>query len=1531
MDMNYPESAEGQIVSGLPEPQGLYHPSQEHDACGIGFVANIKGEKSHDIIEKGIQILINLTHRGACGCDPETGDGAGLLIQIPHAFFARETAQLGFTLPAPGEYGVGMCFLPVEPNERREAEGILERIIREEGLTVLGWRDTPLDINSIGRVARASQPYIEQIFVGHEESYTQDELERKLYVIRKRAEVEVPAAEGIINHAMFYLPSLSSRTIVYKGLLLAPQIANFYLELSDPDVTSALCLVHQRFSTNTFPTWPLAHPFRLVAHNGEINTMRGNVNWMNARQSILESPLFGDDLKKLFPIIQPGGSDSAAFDNALELLVQSGRSLPHAVAMLIPEAWDGNPHMDDAKKAFYEYHCSLMEPWDGPAAITFTDGRVIGATLDRNGLRPARYVVTHDGLAVLASEAGVLPVLPEEVKMKGRLQPGKMFVIDLEQGRIVSDKEIKEQLANRQPYAQWLSENQITLDTLPEPARVHALEEATLVQRQRAFGYNDEDVRNLMLPMAVNGEEPIGSMGTDTPLACLSDKPQPLFNYFKQLFAQVTNPPIDPIREQMVMSMVSYIGTERNILAETPRHCHTLKLPHPIITNLDLEKLRRMAVGDFLTMTLFTMFQAADGEAGLRRALDALCRRATLAIQSGYTIIILSDRGIDSGWAPIPSLLAMTALHNHLIREGTRTQVALILESGEPREVMHYALLIGYGASAINPYLAIETLEDMAARGILPENITAEKAVANYTKAINKGLLKVFSKMGISTLQSYRGAQVFEAIGLNETLVNGYFTGTPSRIEGVGLDVLAHEAVLKHQGAFHPVEGDTELPVGGNYAYRLRGEYHLLNPASIAKVQHAIRSNNFATFKEYTDMVDEQNRQLCTLRGLFQFRKSKSVPLAEVEPATEIVRRFATGAMSFGSISKEAHETLAIAMNRIGGRSNTGEGGEDEARFKPDANGDSRRSSIKQVASGRFGVTVNYLVNADELQIKMAQGAKPGEGGQLPGHKVDEVIAKVRHSVPGVGLVSPPPHHDIYSIEDLAQLIFDLKNANPAARISVKLVAEVGVGTVAAGVAKAHADVVLISGYDGGTGASPLTSLKHAGSPWELGLAETQQVLVMNDLRSRIRVQTDGKLSTGRDVAIAALLGAEEFGFSTMPLVAMGCIMMRKCHLNTCPVGIATQDPRLRAKFQGQPEDVINYFFFIAEQVREIMAQLGFRKMDDMIGRVDKLDARAAVEHWKARGLDFSNVLYNPPAPSRVARRCTILQNHGLDEALDYKIIDLTREAVERRTPVEIQLPIRNVHRTVGAMLSGEIARRYGSAGLPDGTIRCRFTGSAGQSFGAFLAKGVSLELEGDANDYVGKGLSGGSIVVYPPRTSTFVPEENILIGNVVLYGATSGEAFFNGVAGERFAVRNSGATAVVEGVGDHGCEYMTNGLVVVLGKTGRNFAAGMSGGIAYVLDEHGDFSHYRCNKASVDLERVFDPEDQQTLKTLIYRHFEATGSPRARWVLENWIAMLPKFVKVFPHEFRRVLAKQAAVATIQVIPPVETRAALHG
>jgi glutamate synthase domain-containing protein 2/glutamate synthase domain-containing protein 1/glutamate synthase domain-containing protein 3 len=1501
--------SELRVRQGFPAPQGLYDPRLEHDACGIGFVANIKGHRSHDIIVKGIQVLVNLTHRGACGCDPETGDGAGVLIQIPHAFFARECARLGFTLPPAGEYGVGMTFLPVERHPRLLCEGIIERIVREEGLTVLGWRDTPIEGSAIGRVARASQPYIQQILVGRAKAMTEEELERKLYIVRKRAEAEI-AASDVPDKDFFYIPSLSARTIVYKGLLLAPQIANFYPELSDPEVVSALCLVHQRFSTNTFPTWQLAHPFRYIAHNGEINTLRGNVNWMHARQSVLASPLFGGEIKKLFPIIQAGGSDSANFDNALELLIMGGRSIEHAMAMLIPEAWSSNPHMNPEKRAFYEYHASLMEPWDGPAAIAFTDGRSIGATLDRNGLRPARYLVTEDDLIIMASETGVLPVKPENVKLKGRLQPGKMLLVDTSEGRIISDKELKRSLYRRSPYELWLRENQITLDQLPEPGREHGTDHETILSRQRAFGYTDEDLRLIVAPMAEKGEEPVGSMGTDTPLACLSDKPQPLFNYFKQLFAQVTNPPIDPIREEMVMSLISYIGTERNILDETPQHCHTLKLPHPILTNTHLEKLRRVSRGDFLATTLPMLFASEEGAKGLARALDQLCRRASLAIQSGYTLLILSDRGIDPDYAPIPSLLALAAVHNHLVREETRTQVALIIESGEPREVMHFALLIGYGASAVNPYLAIETLEDMVKRGLLEPPITFEKALLNFKKSINKGLLKTFSKMGISTLQSYRGAQVFEAIGLNRDLVEKYFTGTASRVEGVSLEVLAQEAILKHRHAFFPVtDSDTELAVGGNYQYRERGEYHLFNPLTISKLQHAVAQQNPQTFKEYTDLIDHKNRQLCTLRGLLEIKKSvHPIPIGEVEPAKEIVKRFATGAMSFGSISKEAHETLAIAMNRIGGKSNTGEGGEDEARFKPDASGDLRRSAVKQVASARFGVTTNYLVNADELQIKMAQGAKPGEGGQLPGHKVDQEIARVRHSIPGVGLISPPPHHDIYSIEDLAQLIYDLKNANPRARVSVKLVAEVGVGTVAAGVSKAHADVVLISGDSGGTGASPLSSIKHAGVPWELGLAETQQVLVLNDLRGRIRVQTDGKLQTGRDVTIAALLGAEEFGFSTAPLISMGCIMMRKCHLNTCPVGIATQDPELRKKFHGKPEDVINFFFFIAEQVRGYMAQMGFRTFDEMVGRVDMLDARLAIDHWKAKGLDLSMILYNPPTPSRIARRCIQPQDHGLSQALDYRLIDHAREAIDNATPLEIKLPIRNVHRTVGAMLSGEIARKYGSAGLAHDTIRFQFSGSAGQSFGAFLVKGVTLELEGDANDYVGKGLSGGKLIVYPPRNSTFLPEENILIGNTVLYGATSGEAYFNGMAGERFAVRNSGATAVVEGLGDHGCEYMTKGLVVVLGKTGRNFAAGMSGGIAYVLDEKGDFAEKRCNTAAVDLEPLATDEEVQQLYALIADHVAATGSPRGKWILEKWTEMLPRFVRVFPHEYKRVL-----------------------
>ncbi len=1475
----------------------------------MGLVANIRGEKSHEIIRKGLEVLINLTHRGAAGCDPETGDGAGILIQIPHAFFARECAELGITLPAEGQYGVAMCFLPVERHSRLLCEGVFERIAQEEGLTVLGWRDTPVNGDAIGREARRSQPYIEQLFLRRPQDLDEASFERLLYRVRRRTENEIAASE-IEDKETFYVPSCSCRTIIYKGLMLAPQIEKFYFELANPLVTSALALIHQRFSTNTFPSWKLAHPYRYVCHNGEINTIRGNVSWMNARQSILKNPLHGDKIGDLFPVIVPGGSDSASIDNAVEFLYQSGRSLPHVMAMLIPEAWAGNPDMDEDKRAFYEYHASLMEPWDGPAAIAFTDGRVIGATLDRNGLRPGRYIVTKDDLVVLASEAGVIEVPAEDVLKKGRLQPGRMFLVDTVQQRIVSDAEIKKQLAARRPYGEWLKQQQVKLDALPEPARVIGSNPETLLRRQRACGYSEEDLRILLAPMATQGEEPVGSMGTDVPLACLSDRPQPLFNYFKQLFAQVTNPPIDPIREELVMSLISYIGTERNILDETPENCHTLRLPHPILTNRDLEKLRRVSSGDLLATTLPALFRAEDGEKGLKHALEDLGVRASHAVDSGYTLIIISDRGVDATYAPIPSLLAMAAVHNRLVLEETRTQVALIIESGEPREVMHFALLIGYGASAINPYLAIETIHDLKRRRLLPENITAEYAEKNFIKAINKALLKTFSKMGISTLQSYRGAQVFEAVGLNKSLVDTYFPGTASRIEGVGLDVLAREAQMKHLYAFQPLtDSETDLVVGGQYQFRIDGEYHLLNPLTISKVQHAVNTNNAATFQEYTDLIDGQNRTLCTLRGLFQLKYLDTpIPIDEVEPAKEIVKRFTTGAMSFGSISKEAHETLAIAMNRLGGMSNTGEGGEDEARFKRDANGDLRRSAVKQVASGRFGVTTNYLVNATELQIKMAQGAKPGEGGQLPGHKVDEVIARIRYSIPGVGLISPPPHHDIYSIEDLAQLIYDLKNVNPQARIAVKLVSEVGVGTVAAGVSKAHADVVLISGDTGGTGASPLSSIKHAGLPWELGLAETQQVLLLNDLRSRIRVQTDGKLQTGRDVVIAALLGAEEFGFATMPLVSMGCIMMRKCHLNTCPVGIATQDPMLRERFTGTPEHVINFFFFIAEQMRQHMAKLGFRSVDEMVGRVEKIDISVADEHWKARGIDLSSILYVPTLPSRVARRRTTCQDHGIDRALDHALIAKAKPALESQTPVSASFNIRNVHRTVGAMLGGEIARKYGSAGLPDGTIHYKFRGSAGQSFGAFVPQGVTLELEGDANDYLGKGLSGGRIVAYPPKTSSFLPEESILVGNVVLYGATGGEAFLNGIAGERFAVRNSGATAVVEGVGDHGCEYMTKGLVIVLGSTGRNFAAGMSGGITFVYDDQGDFSTRRCNKASVDLEPLVDPADIELVQGLLARHRDLTGSPRAAWVLEHWADAQPKFIKVFPHEYKRVL-----------------------
>ncbi len=1452
----------------------LYDARNEHDACGIGFIVNINAERSHDIVSKGIQILANLSHRGASGSDSKTGDGAGITIQIPHKFFIQECEKIGFKLPQEGEYGVGMIFLPVEPQQRFQCEAIIEQITQEEGLTVAGWRDTPVDADAIGRVARVSQPYIEQIFIRKADGMSREELDRKLFIIRKRAESEI-AASDIRDKSYFYIPSMSSWTIVYKGLLLAQQIARFYKELSEPDTMSALCMVHQRFSTNTFPSWQLAHPFRYLCHNGEINTLRGNVNWMNARQSVYKSKVFGDDIEKLFPIIQQNGSDSAALDNTVELLTLNGRSLPHAMTMLIPEAWDTATEMSPEKHAFYEYHASLMEPWDGPAAVAFTDGKIIGATLDRNGLRPARYAVTNDNTLIMASETGVLNIEPENIKHKGCLEPGKMLLVDLSEKRIIPDEEIKARLAQRQPYAKWIRENQILLEKLPEPPRKFGFSPEDLLKRQRVFGYSDEDIRMIITPMVINGEEPIGSMGSDMPLACLSDKPQLMFNYFKQNFAQVTNPPIDSIREEFVMSLTGYIGTEGNLLDETPQQCHILKLPYPILTNRDLEKMRRVSQGDFLATMLSMLYRVKGGEKELELALDNLCRHASLAIKSGYSIIILSDRGVDEEYAPIPSLLALTAVHNHLIREKTRTQAALVIESGEPREIMHYCLLIGFGASAVNPYLAIETIEELVNRKYLPEGITFEKALYNYLKAANKGLLKTMSKMGISTLQSYRGAQVFEAIGLGKEFVDKYFSGISTRIGGVDLEVLAKEVKMKHDFAYRRItSADTELDLGGNYNFRTDGEIHTINPLTITKIQQAVRLSDYNSYKEYAQQLNDQSKNLYNLRGLIEFKKgTRSIQIEEVEPAKEIVKRFVTGAMSYGSISKEAHETLAVAMNRIGGKSNTGEGGEDEKRFKPDADGKIRRSAIKQIASGRFGVSAHYLVNADEIQIKIAQGAKPGEGGQLPGHKVDAIIARTRHSIPGVQLISPPPHHDIYSIEDLSQLIFDLKNVNPRARISVKLVSENGVGTVAAGVAKAHADAILISGDSGGTGASPLSSIMHAGIPWEIGLAETQQVLVLNDLRSRVRLQTDGKLQTGRDVAIAALLGAEEFGFATMPLISMGCIMMRKCHLNTCPVGIATQNPDLRAKFQGTPEHVINFFFFVAEELREIMAQLGFRKVDEMIGRVDMLESRKAVEHWKAKYIDLSSILHNPSAPSRFSRRSQILQDHGLSNVLDNQLIEKAKETLENQKSIEFSMPIRNEHRSVGAMLSGEIARRFGSSGLSGSTIKIHFNGSAGQSFGAFLAKGITFFLEGDANDYVGKGLSGGRLVVYPPKKSAIAPEENTVVGNVVLYGAISGEAYFNGKAGERFAIRNSGATAVVESVGAHGCEYMTNGIVVVLGPTGKNFAAGMSGGIAYVLDETGEFSATLCNRSMVDIDQL-DIKDKEKVRSTCGKTF---------------------------------------------------------
>ena len=1503
-------------------PQGLYDPAYEHDACGVGFLADLKNRKSHDIVRKALQILCNLEHRGACGCEENTGDGAGILMQMPHRFLVTEAALLGLHLPVPGEYGVGMVFLPQDEAARLRCERMIEKIVRDEGQKIIGWRTVPTDNTPIGPSARRGEPVIRQIFIRKISGLPIDNpddplgFERKLYVIRKLIENAIKHS-SVPHKEMVYLPSLSARTLIYKGMLNAPQVDAYYPDLRDPLLESALALVHSRFSTNTFPSWPRAHPYRYIAHNGEINTLRGNINWMHARESMLASDLFGDDLRKILPIIDETGSDSAMFDNVLEMLVLTGRSLPHAVMMMIPEPWSGDTTMSPEKKAFYEYHSCMMEPWDGPASIVFTDGMQIGAVLDRNGLRPSRYYVTHDDLVIMASEVGVLDVPPELVKSKGRLQPGRMFLIDLEQQRIIDDEELKEGMAREKPYAQWLKQNLVDLHDLPEAPSPHEPDHDTVLKRQQAFGYTVEDLRILMAPMASDGTEAIGSMGNDAALAVLSDRPQLLYNYFKQLFAQVTNPPVDCIREECIMSMATTIGREYNLLNPTPQSARQIKLKSPILLNHELDKLRQLegtTRGRFKSVTLPILFNPKEGAAGLERELSALCRQASTSIATGTEYIILSDRAIGPNYAPIPALLAISAVHHHLIREGTRTQVSLVLESGEPREVHHFALLIGYGAGAINPYLAFETIDDMVRQGHITK-VDGEKAIYNYVKSIDKGVMKVMSKMGISTAQSYCGAQIFEAIGLNQEVIDQYFAGTPSRVSGIGMDVIAQEVRARHDHAFteRPTNGKT-LDVGGHYQYRREGEYHLFNPETVHKLQLACRTNNFKVFQEYSKLVNDQAMRQCTLRGLMDidFASRTPIPIEEVESVEAIMKRFKSGAMSYGSISGEAHETLAIAMNRIGGKSNTGEGGEDPERYHwSNEAGDSKNSAIKQVASGRFGVNSEYLVMAKELQIKMAQGAKPGEGGQLPGHKVYPWIAKVRLSTPGVGLISPPPHHDIYSIEDLSELIHDLKNGNEHARISVKLVAEVGVGTVAAGVSKAHADVVLISGYDGGTGASPLTSIKHAGAPWELGLAETQQTLVLNELRSRIVVEVDGQLKTGRDVVIGALLGAEEFGFATAPLVALGCIMMRVCHLNTCPVGVATQDPKLRAKFAGKPEHAVNFMRFIAQEVREIMAQLGFKKLTDMIGHTELLDKNKALDHYKALGLDFSPIFHQPKVADSVGRFCQIAQNHGLEKSLDKtKLLDICKPALDNGTPVEASLPIRNIDRVVGTITGSELTRRYGARGLPDDTIRLHFRGSAGQSFGAFVPRGMTLTLEGDANDYVGKGLSGGKIIVLPDKKATFVAEENVIIGNVALYGATSGEAYIRGLAGERFCVRNSGVNAVVEAVGDHGCEYMTGGRVVVLGPTGKNFAAGMSGGVAYVLDEHGAFPK-RCNTEMVKLFHLEDAEEIELVRQMIQKHAEYTASDRAWKVLALWDELAPKFVKVYPNDYRRVIETQ--------------------
>jgi glutamate synthase (NADPH) large chain len=1505
-------------MPGLPPAQGLYDPAHEHDACGVGFVVHVKGQRSHSIVEQALKVLINLLHRGACGCEANTGDGAGILIQMPDRFFRREASRLGFTLPGERHYGAGLVFLPRDPAWRTRIEAQFEEIIVEEGQRVLGWRDVPIDDSSVGPSAVAVEPCFRQLFIGRGPAFdglvdspdTDLRFERKLYVIRKRVEHAIDRI-GLPDRTSFYVPSLSSKTIIYKGMLTATQIAPMFPDLADADVESALALVHQRFSTNTFPSWPLAHPYRFIAHNGEINTLRGNINWMKAREALLESDVLGEDLKKILPIIREGGSDTATFDNVLEFLVMAGRSLPHAVLMMIPEPWQNHEGMTEELRAFYEYHSSLMEPWDGPASIAFTDGTVIGAVLDRNGLRPSRYWVTKDDLVIMASEVGVLDIAPENIVVKGRLHPGRIFLVDTEKGRIIADEEIKSELALAHPYEDWLRENLIAIEDVPPAPYLPPLDHDTVVRRQRAFGYTQEDLRMVLGPMATGAEEPIGSMGTDTPLAVLSERPRLLYDYFKQLFAQVTNPPLDAIREELVTSMASTIGPERNLLKPEPASCRQIGIPDPVIDNDQMAKIRHIQIAGFRSITLQMLYRSEEGGAGLAAALDQLCLQASEAVKAGNNILILSDRGVSRELAPIPSLLATAGVHHHLVREGARTRCALVLESGDAREVHHVALLTGYGAGAVNPYLAFESLDDLIRQGAL-QDITYARAVSRYIKGLNKGILKVMSKMGISTVQSYCGAQIFEAIGLDQAFVDRYFTWTASRVGGVGIEVIAEEVRQRHERAFPSRSGaPADLDTGGEYQWRRDGEHHLFNPETVFKLQHATRSGQYGVYREYTKLVDDQSRKLGTLRGLLDFKAGTPVPIDEVEPVESIVKRFSTGAMSYGSISQEAHETLAIAMNRLGAKSNTGEGGEDPARYRRDPNGDWRRSAIKQVASARFGVTSEYLVNADDLQIKMAQGAKPGEGGQLPGHKVYPWIAKVRHSTPGVTLLSPPPHHDIYSIEDLAQLIFDLKNANPVARVHVKLVAEVGVGTIAAGVAKAHADVVLISGHDGGTGASPLTAIKHSGIPWELGLAETQQVLMLNNLRDRIVVQVDGQLKTGRDVVIAALLGAEEFGFATAPLVVSGCIMMRVCHLNTCPVGVATQDPELRKKFSGKPEFVENFFRFLAEEVRELMAELGFRTIDEMIGRVDKLDMKPALNHWKASGVDLSNVLREPAVSAEAPRYQTRSQDHGLDDILDRQIIAAAWPAIEGKRSVSLSFPIRNANRATGTMLGYEITRRHGAAGLPDDTISLQFTGSAGQSFGAFVPRGVTLRLDGDANDYCGKGLSGGRLIVYPPRACTFAAEKNVIIGNVALYGATSGEAYIRGVAGERFAVRNSGAFAVVEGVGDHGCEYMTGGRVVVLGRTGRNFAAGMSGGIAYVVDDDGLFAR-RCNRGMVELESLEEDEDIDFVRSMIAQHAAITGSARAAYLLAVWSSTAARIIKVIPRDYKRILVTEA-------------------